>query len=493
MRKTGYLSFTVVLMDLMFFPSWAESQQQVYFDKSVVLIRVAKQGWNYDQPWQQESMRQGVGSGFIIEGNRILTNAHNVSDHRYIEIKKQNQAQRYIARVVFAGHDCDLAILEVMNPGFYDDMQPLDLGGIPLANSTVLTVGFPMGGQDLSVTKGVVSRIQMDFYSHSGADSHLVIQTDAAINPGNSGGPVIQDDKVVGVAFQGLRQGDNIGYMIPATVIRHFLADVADGRYDGFGSLGLSTFTGLHSDSYRRYLKVPDQQQGVVVIDTLLGSSARELFEKGDVLVNIDGYDIDNDGNVKIHGLTLDMGEVVEQRQIGEKYPVTFYRDGSKQTVEVDVALNRGVLNYSREYDDPPRYVTYAGLVFMPITRNLLETWGSSWPTDLPPHLRYLLRYANQFEVDARRTEFVIMATILPDELNAYISDYDSGLVTKINDNEVHDLKDIHQALETAQGEYIQITFAGHDLPLVLPVEQARQRQPLIKEKYHLPDTSRLQ
>ncbi|MBN2211046.1 MAG: serine protease, partial [Sedimentisphaerales bacterium] len=276
----------------------AEISQKVSLDKSVVLIRIVKQSWDYRQPWQQESIRQGVGSGFIIEGNQILTNAHNISDTRYIEIKKQNLAQRYIARIVHVGHDCDLALLEVTDPTFYNDMQPLEIGDIPLVNSTVLTVGFPMGGQDVSVTKGVVSRIQMDFYSHSGADSHLVIQTDAAINPGNSGGPVIQDDKVVGVAFQGLRQGDNIGYMIPSPVIRHFLTDVADGRYDGFGSLGVSTFTGLHSDSYRRYLKVPDNQQGVVVTDTLLGSTARELFQRGDVLVNIDGYDIDNDGNV---------------------------------------------------------------------------------------------------------------------------------------------------------------------------------------------------
>ena len=97
----------------------------------------------------------------------------------------------------------------------------------------------------------------MDTYAHTGADSHLVIQTDAAINPGNSGGPVMQDGKVVGVAFQGLRQADNIGYMIPTTVIRHFLADINDGKYDGFGSLGVMLYPGLHNPSYKDYLKVP--------------------------------------------------------------------------------------------------------------------------------------------------------------------------------------------------------------------------------------------
>ena len=138
-----------------------------------------------------------------------------------------------------------------------------------------------MGGRRISVTKGIVSRIQMDTYAHTGADSHLVIQTDAAINPGNSGGPVMQDGKVVGVAFQGLRQAENIGYMIPTTVIRHFLADINDGKYDGFGSLGVMLYPGLHNPSYKDYLKVPADQQGIVVIETIMHSSVESILQAG--------------------------------------------------------------------------------------------------------------------------------------------------------------------------------------------------------------------
>ncbi len=125
-----------------------------------------------------------------------------------------------------------------------------------------------MGGDRISVTEGVVSRIESDIYAHSGADDHLVIQTDAAINPGNSGGPVIQNGKVVGVAFQGLQEADNIGYMIPTTVIKHFLKDIQDGKYDSFGSMGVMFFPGLHNESYRNYLKVPNDQDGLVVLST---------------------------------------------------------------------------------------------------------------------------------------------------------------------------------------------------------------------------------
>jgi len=214
--------------------------------KSVVMIQIVKQPFDYTTPWKQSSISQGVGSGFIIEGKRILTNAHNISDVRYVIVKKENVAKKYPARVEFVGHDCDLAILKVADESFFDGTEPLTIGGLPPVNSTVETYGFPMGGTHISVTQGVVSRIQTDSYVHSGADEHLVIQTDAAINPGNSGGPVILDSNVVGVAFQGMQKADNIGYMIPSTVIYHFLKDVNDGKYDGFGSLGVGLFDGLH-------------------------------------------------------------------------------------------------------------------------------------------------------------------------------------------------------------------------------------------------------
>ncbi|MHC4297576.1 MAG: S1C family serine protease, partial [Planctomycetota bacterium] len=204
--------------------------------EAVILIRSVKQDFDYVTPWKRAPLSRISGSGFVVAGNSILTNAHNVSNSRYVELRKENVASRYVARVVFVGHDCDLAMLTVDDPSFFEGTRALELAGIPKVNSTVSTYGFPVGGNRISVTEGVVSRIEMDTYVHSGADKHLAIQTDAAINPGNSGGPVIQDGKVVGVAFQGLTGAENIGYMIPTTVIRHFLEDVEDGKYDAFGS-----------------------------------------------------------------------------------------------------------------------------------------------------------------------------------------------------------------------------------------------------------------
>ena len=159
------------------------SAQLEDMSKSVVMIQIVKQGYDYSTPWKQNSTSGGVGSGFIIAGDRILTNAHNISDSRYIIVKKENIAKKYPATVEFVGHDCDLALLKILDPAFFEGTEAVEFGELPQVNSMASTYGFPMGGEHISVTEGVVSRKHTDLYVHTGADSQLVIQNDAAIKP----------------------------------------------------------------------------------------------------------------------------------------------------------------------------------------------------------------------------------------------------------------------------------------------------------------------
>jgi len=460
---------------------------------SVVLIRSIRQDFDYVTPWKREAMRAGIGSGFVIEGKRILTNAHNVSNCKYVELTRENIAKRYPARVAFIAHDCDLATLTVDDEGFFDAAVALELAGIPKVNSTVSTYGFPVGGYRISVTKGVVSRIETDTYVHSGADDHLVIQTDAAINPGNSGGPVMQDGKVVGVAFQCMRKAENIGYLIPTTVVRHFLADIEDGKYDGFGSLGVILYPGLHSTGYKDYLRVPPHEDGVVVISTMMHSSVESILEPNDVITQIDGYNIDDDAMVHIHGLRLHMSAVIQAKQIGETVRLAFYRHGKFMTKTATVAVNRPVFQHVRQYDHPPRYVCFAGLVFVPATRNFLETWGPDWPTEIPHYLRYLFRYSMELNTDRQRKEYVILSEIMPDEVNSYANEFRRQAVENINGVTIWSLSDVHRAFEQSAGSFHTLKFMGDNRTLPIDAAKAQLRHPSILAKYHIPAEARLE
>jgi S1-C subfamily serine protease len=462
-------------------------------EESVVMIRAVTQDYDYRLPWKQLSMHTGTGSGLVIAGPRILTNAHNVSNAKYVEVRQQGAAPRSHARVAVIGHDCDLAVLIPLDMSFFRGVEPLPLGSIPAVNTTVSTYGFPVGGAHVSVTEGVVSRIQVDLYSHTGADRHLVIQTDAAINPGNSGGPVMQDGTVVGVAFQGMRQAENIGYLIPTTVIEHFLKDIEDGTYDGYGSLGFSHFAGLHNQSYKEYLKVPAEEEGLVVTRTLMNSSAAAILKPGDVITKIGSYELDNDGMIRIHGLRLHMSEAIEQKQMGEELSLTFFRDGAARTATLTVALNRPVLEYGRRYDRPPPYVLYAGLSFVGLSRNVLETWGSGWVTEIPDHLRYLFVHSVEINQDPQRREYVVLAEVLPDTVNEYAESFQGHVVETVNGVSIHDLSDMPGALQPATGGYTVITFMDRKRPLILDAAKAADRNAAIMKAYNVPADRRLE
>ena len=106
---------------------------------------------------------------------RILTNAHVVSDAAYVEVRKAGDARKYVATRQKISHECDLAILTVENADFWRDTTPLDFGDVPCLQDEVSVVGYPEGGEGVSVTVGVVSRIEIQRYAHSGA-SLLAIQ-----------------------------------------------------------------------------------------------------------------------------------------------------------------------------------------------------------------------------------------------------------------------------------------------------------------------------
>src|SRR2546426_3550027 len=208
-------------------------------ERSVIQIMTFSQQPVWEAPWRFEPVRRSSGSGFVIKGRRIMTNAHVVSWAKEILVHRYQDPRPYLARVKFIAHDCDLALIEVEDENFFNGLEPLKFGDLPKVRSTVVTYGYPAGGEEISYTRGVVSRIELEPYAHIGNRHFLSVQTDAAINPGNSGGPVIQDDRVVGVAFQGIPDLQSTGFFIPPQVIEHFMKDIEDKRYDGFPQAGI--------------------------------------------------------------------------------------------------------------------------------------------------------------------------------------------------------------------------------------------------------------
>lgn len=475
----------VILSALLPFTSLCYGQNSSY-EKSVVMIMSVKQEYDFSAPWKKGPTGRGVGSGFIIKGNQILTNAHNVANQRYIEVKKQNMAQRFPAKVLFVGHDCDLALVTVTDQSFFSGTEPLTFGPLPEINSTVQTCGFPVGGRQVSVTEGVVSRLETSTYSHNPASEHLVVQTDAAINPGNSGGPVLQNGKVVGVAFQGLKTADNIGYMIPTTIIDHFMTDIKDGTYDGFGSFGISLFPGLHNSGYKSFLKIPVDQDGIVITSVMINSTYYDILKPGDVLTEIDGFNIDNDGRIRIDGLSLELNEALDRKQIGQKVSLSFYRNGELNQKELIVSKNGPVIPWTRMYDTKPEFRVFAGLTFVKVNRNFLETWGRSWISDMPFSLRYLFIDSKNLNDNPERQDYIVLSEILSDEVNAYLNGFKNQVLESVNNIQINTLDDLDRAFDITLDGYWVVRFIGNDTPMVIDAKAAKDRRETILKKYEV-------
>ena len=386
--------------------------------QSVVKIYVTLQQEDFLQPWQPRPPVSGNGSGFIIKGKRIMTNAHVVSDARFIEVQREGDPAKYPATVAFIAHDCDLAVLTVKDERFFADTRPLSFGrDLPSLNDSVVVLGYPMGGDRLSLTKGVVSRIDYSLYSHSAVDSHLVMQVDAAINPGNSGGPVLFGDMAVAVAFQGIVGAQNLGYAIPLPVIEHFLKDIEDGTYDGYPELGVEHME-TRNPALRADLGLPPSLTGVVVAYVDPFAAAAGLLKPRDVLLAIDGHPIADDGSVGMDGNSVEYAEFVERKQCTETIILTLWR--SNQTAAVIVPLKRKAdpFIFRQTYDQKPEYVITGGLVFSPLSRGYLATLGNDLNTPAAHRLLYTSRYAKLDNLCKGRDQFVILASRLPHPAN---------------------------------------------------------------------------
>jgi hypothetical protein len=390
--------------------------------------------------------------------------------------------------VLFIANDCDLALITVDSPNFYKNMLALKFGGIPELESTVSAYGYPIGGDRMSVTTGIVSRIDFQLYTHSSIDQHLTIQISAQINPGNSGGPVMQNTKVVGVAFQGY-SGDvaqGVAYTVPTPVINRFLKDVSDGRYDGYVDLGI-TYGKLQNPAQRKFLGLKDDGRGVLVETVVAAGPCAKILRPGDVLLGIDNHPIASDGNVDLEGEHVEMPEVVERKFKGDSVKFDIWRDKKPTNGSVQLDNIPPYLMQSHKYDVRPRYVLYGGLLFQPLSLDLLEAYQ---PTDF--RIRHFFDFYVIEQIYLEHPDVIVLTNILPDPINSYLAPYRGGIVDSINGKKIRTLEELSQTLAAPADRFV-IDMIGDGPPLVLDPKQVEAARDRIKTRYNVARDQNLQ
>ena len=445
---------------------------------AVVRIYATTQTPDYESPWQSESPEQGTGSGVVLSEGRVLTGAHVVANATFLQVQKLADPVKYVARVESICHDTDLALLRIESPEFMRDVTVAELGGLPSLRDPVSVVGYPVGGEEISITEGVVSRVEVQRYAHS--QRHLLAATvDAAINPGNSGGPVILDGKVVGIAFQSLEEGENIGEMVPTPVIEHFLASAGDGAQVEVPGLGVY-WQSLENPALRASLGLGDRS-GVLVRAVDYDSSAWGTLRPGDVLLEIAGHPIADNGTIRYADrYRTSYWVLLGELGIGERLDFRILREGALQEVSIELRRARYLVPRTA-HDSPPTWFVYAGLVFQALTCDYLRCWDEWW-NDGPKEFLYLYHSGR---VTEERQEVVVLSQVLADEVNVGYEGFHTESIRLVNGVAPRDMREFVSLVDACE-ERVELVTSG-DGRIVFDAAEAREACPHILQRYGIP------
>ena len=293
------------------------------------------QGGQQGQQDQQGSPRTreagSLGSGFIISPDGyVVTNNHLIQGIGgtgtvdTVTVTLTNRRE-YTARIVGRDTASDLALLKI------------DANNLPFVNfgdSTrtrvgdwVLAVGNPygLGG---TVTAGIVSALHRGITGIGAYDRY--IQTDASINMGNSGGPMFDlNGNVIGInsaLISPTGASVGIGLAIPAELAKPVIDSLRRGQRPQRGYLGV----GLQplDENIAASMGLP-KDQGEIVRSVVPGeAAARAGIRQGDVIIRVNGHDVNPDETVSY---------LIANTSVGARVPVDIIRDGRRQTLTVAV------------------------------------------------------------------------------------------------------------------------------------------------------------
>ncbi|CAM8881578.1 unnamed protein product [Rhodiola kirilowii] len=436
--------------------------QDATFLNAVVKVYCTHTAPDYSLPWQKQRQYTSTGSAFMIGDGKILTNAHCVEHDTQVKVKRRGDDTKYVAKVVARGVECDIALLSVENKEFWEGAEPLQLGRMPRLQDAVTVVGYPLGGDTISVTKGVVSRIEVTSYAHGSSDL-LGIQIDAAINPGNSGGPAFNDQgECIGVAFQVYRseEVENIGYVIPTSVVSHFLTDYErNGKYTGFPSLGV-LLQKLENPALRTYLKV-QSNEGVLVRKVEPTADANRVLKEGDVIVSFDGVQVGSEGTVPFRtNERIAFRYLISQKFAGDIAEIGIIRAGILQKVQVALNPRVHLVPYHIE-GGQPSYLIIAGLVFTPLSEPLInEECEDSMGLKLLTKARYSL-------AKFKGEQIVVLSQVLANEVNIGYEDLSNLQVLKFNGVSVRNIHHLAHLVDTCKDTYLVFEFEDKCLAIM--------------------------
>lgn len=410
---------------------------------ALLKVRAARQEYSLLQPWEKKTADEDSALGVYLGEGRVLTVAEPLRAATYVELGLPDDSRKVPARVLRRDDDLNLALLTVeheADASLFDTRTALALGE-PLALGAEAELA--------ALVRGLTPvHIPMLVQGVNGGVPHFVARTAAPAPEGHDqGAPVMQGGKLAGLSVS--VESDALALeFVNAELIARFLGGA---HQPGTPVLGLR-FTPLDDPVLRRYLELPEGQDGLYVSAVIPGSAAESAgVAPGDVITAIDGMAVDAQGRCKhpLYGLYDAVALLRIAKPLGETLPLRLYRHGEQ--LELPVPLNREVaeqgLHAVESADSAPRYILWGGLVFQPLTESYLNAVRQRSNGDLPlPFLRLTQREKELAEEGVK--EPVGLTMVIPTPATLGYESARFSVVKAVNGKPVHSFAELAELLD---------------------------------------------
>jgi hypothetical protein len=433
----------------------SEKENSNLWEQAIVTLEVTRKQYDYLQPWSRR-VDQVQKMATLIGQKQILTTADYLWDETLIRLQKGGRGRWWRGELVWIDYHANLALVTVKDEDFWKNTRTVKLIDPTPVQGEVEIARWRNGDLEkrkADINRMVVKRAKLSFIDFA------QLEVDSELNGAGWAEAIIRGDRLVGLTSS---KEEHSCTVIPSSFIRQCLAARSHQPYRG---LGFFSFVWERSNNPENleYLKLPGEQRGAIVIEIPPESRSTSGLEPHDVILEIDGFKIDSQGDYKdpqFGNLSLE-NLANRSKGAGDKCQMKVWHNGKIR----DVSYTIPQADFSKQlvphaiFDQEPEYVMLGGLLFQPLTEPFLQSWGADWARKAP----FRLSYAAQEKPTKERPSIVILSSVLPDAVNLGYQDARYMMVDKLNGQPIRRLADLVAAKDKSTNGFHVLEFHAGD------------------------------